>query len=72
MNQAIIKKRNSGKPEASSGMNSYDKKPELLSLEECKEHLGKYNLSDQEILNIRDNLTGIVDSIINSYLDNFK
>lgn len=48
------------------------KKPiELVSVEECKQCLKKYNLPDDQVLQIKDNLIGIVDSIINSYLDEF-
>lgn len=45
---------------------------EIISNEECKKYLGKYNLTDERILAIKDNLIGIVDSILNSYLEEFK
>lgn len=45
---------------------------EVMSIEECKKYIGKYDLSDQRITTIRDNLVGIVDRIMDSYLDNFR
>ena len=45
---------------------------EIISIEECKKYLGKCNLTDERILAIKDNLIGIVDSILNSYLEEFK
>lgn len=45
---------------------------EIISNEECKKYLGKYNLTDERILKIKDNLIGIVDSILNTYLEEFK
>lgn len=44
----------------------------LVSIDECKQYLSKYDLSDQKIFEIRNNLIGIVDKAINSYLDNFR
>lgn len=44
---------------------------ELLPIEECRKYLKNYSLSDQEIEAIRDNLFGIVESIISMYLDDF-
>lgn len=44
----------------------------LISLEECKKYLEKYALNDQRIISIKNNLIGIVDSVINSYLDDFN
>jgi hypothetical protein len=44
----------------------------IIPLEECKKLLGDYNLSDQRILNIRNNLIGIVDSVLNTYFEGFK
>jgi hypothetical protein len=56
--------------------NSKDNSPsfnnEIISTEECKQYFGKFELSDQRIADIKNNLVGIVDSIINSYLDNFR
>lgn len=45
---------------------------EVVSFNECKIHLSRYELSDQSISRIKDNLVGIVDSIFNSYLEEFK
>jgi len=45
---------------------------EIISIDECKKYLEKFHLSDQRILKIKDNLIGIVDSIFNSYLEEFK
>lgn len=44
---------------------------EIISTKECKEILGQ-ELSDERILSIRDNLVGIIDSIINQYIEEFK
>lgn len=45
---------------------------EVITIEECKQYFGKFELSDQRITDIKNNLVGIVDSVINSYLDNFR
>jgi hypothetical protein len=45
---------------------------EMISVEECKEYLGKYQLSDQRIAEIRDSIVGIVDHLLNSYLDDLR
>ena len=45
---------------------------EIISTEECKKYLGKYNLTDERILAIKDNLIGIIDSILNTYIEEFK
>jgi hypothetical protein len=44
---------------------------ELVSLEECKRQLAKYNLSDEQVSQLKNSLIGIVDNIINSYLNEF-
>jgi len=44
---------------------------EIISIEECKKHLQKFHLSDERIREMRNSLIGIVDGVINSYLDNF-
>jgi|GEM_PF-925437 len=44
---------------------------EIIPLKECKKYLQKYNLSDERIREIRNSLIGLVDGIINSYLDSF-
>jgi len=48
--------------------NSLIEDTEIISVEECKKYLGKYQLSDQRIAEIRDSITGIVDHLLNSYL----
>jgi hypothetical protein len=47
-----------------------DHESETLSIAECREILKRYTLTDQQIEKLRDNLSGIVERIINSYLDN--
>jgi hypothetical protein len=44
---------------------------EIISLDECKKYVGDLNLSDQRIIEIRNSVIGIVDSVINAYLENF-
>ena len=46
--------------------------PEIVTLEECKQHLGKFNLSDERILEIRNNMVGIVDQILAAYINNYR
>lgn len=45
---------------------------EIISVKECQSYLKKYNLSDQRVLTIKDSLIGIVNSAIDSYLEEFK
>lgn len=45
---------------------------EVVSFNECKIHLSRYELSDQRVTSIKDNLIGIVDSVFSSYLEEFK
>ncbi len=45
---------------------------QILSVEECRKYLAKFNISDDEIVKIRDYLAGIIDKSINLYLDDFK
>lgn len=45
--------------------------PEVITLEECKGYIGKYDLTDQRILEIRNTVIGIVDSALNSYVKNY-
>lgn len=45
---------------------------DLISGEECRKYLKQYDLSDERILAIRNNLIAIVDSLFNSYLEQFK
>ncbi|MFA4996435.1 MAG: hypothetical protein WC536_04825 [Patescibacteria group bacterium] len=43
----------------------------LISLEECKKFIGKYDLSDQKVMLMRNTLIGIADKTISSYLNEF-
>ena len=45
---------------------------EVISFKECKEHFAKYDLDDRKIKDIKNNIEGIVNSIIGSYLETFK
>jgi len=45
---------------------------DIVSLEECREYLGDFELTDERILEIRNNMIGIVDRIINCYLEDFE
>ncbi len=45
---------------------------EFISIQECKKYLEEYNLSDKRIIEIKDNLIGIINCAINSYLEEFK
>lgn len=45
---------------------------EIISLEECKKYIGEFQLSDERILEIRNNMVGIIDSILNAYIENFE
>lgn len=45
---------------------------QTISIEECKKYLGKFGLSDEKIIEIRNYLTGIIDKSINLYLDDFR
>ena len=44
----------------------------VLSIEECRKYLGKFHLSDDEIVKIRNYLAGIIDKTFNLYLDDFR
>lgn len=44
---------------------------ELISLKECKQFVGEFELPDQHIIEIRNNMIGIVDQVISKYLKNF-
>jgi|GEM_PF-1596838 len=45
---------------------------DLISIEECKQYLGKFGLDELKISDIRNILTGIANKTIDSYLDNFR
>ena len=40
--------------------------------QECEKHLGKYDLSKERMALLKSGLVGLVDSIINTYLDEYK
>lgn len=44
---------------------------EMISIEECKQFVAKFDLSDQKVGEIRNYMIGVIDKTINSYLDNF-
>ncbi|MDO8513402.1 MAG: hypothetical protein Q7S37_02775 [bacterium] len=44
---------------------------EVISINECKQYLSVFDLSDQKIFEIRNTLIGIAGKSIDSYLDNF-
>jgi len=50
----------------------YDANSEVVSIEECRKYLDKFELSDEKIAEIRNYLIGIVDKSINLYLDDFR
>jgi hypothetical protein len=45
---------------------------DIISVAECKEYLGNCELTDNKVNDIKNNLIGIIDSVINSYLDGFR
>lgn len=45
---------------------------EIISLKECKPYIGNFDLSDQRIIEIRNNMIGIIDHVINAYLKNVE
>lgn len=48
-----------------------DSSDELISLEECKQYIGKFDLSDQSVFEMRNILIGVADKAIGSYLNEF-
>ncbi|MEI6040169.1 MAG: hypothetical protein WCP93_02365 [Candidatus Berkelbacteria bacterium] len=45
---------------------------EIVSFDECKKHFEKYDLDDKRVIEIKNNLVGIVNTIIDSYLEDFR
>jgi hypothetical protein len=45
---------------------------EVISFKECKAHLEQYGLDDERINNLKNNVEGIVNTIISAYLETFK
>ena len=44
----------------------------IISVEECKKYLGDFELSDENAKDIKNNLVGIVNSVISIYLEDFR
>ena len=44
----------------------------IITTKECQGYLEKYGLDDQRITTFRNSLVGIVDSILNSYIEEFE
>lgn len=44
----------------------------MLSIEECREYLEDKTLSDEEVLEIRDNLHGLAEIAIENYIKEKK
>ena len=44
----------------------------MLSNEECKAYIKKYNLTEKQISQIKDNLYAILEVVIDEYLSNAK
>lgn len=45
---------------------------ELISLEECKGFVGGFSLPDERVLLLRNSMIGIINSLLNAYLENFE
>lgn len=45
---------------------------EVISFGECKKYFEKYDLDDKKIKAIKNNVEGIVNTIISSYLETLK
>lgn len=45
---------------------------DIISLVECKKYFGEQELSDEKIIDIKNNLVGIVNSVISYYIEDFK
>ena len=44
---------------------------DLISLEECKEIVGTFELSDEKILELRNYIVGITNTAMNKYFEKF-
>lgn len=70
--------KNSNKTHQSSHSNNSlcippeDINSHVISVEDCKKYLGKFELTDEKILEIRNYLIGIIDKSMSSYLDDFR
>ena len=45
---------------------------EVISVDECKKFLDKFNLNEQDINQLRNFVVGVVDRTFTTYLDSFK
>ena len=45
---------------------------EIISDKECKKYFSKFELSDGRMMEIKNNLIGVINSIVNTYLDDFR
>ena len=45
---------------------------EIISLRECQDYFKGSNVSESMIKIVRNNLVGVVDSVINTYLEEFR
>jgi hypothetical protein len=41
----------------------------MLSTEECREHLGRKDLTDTQVNSLRDVLYGFVENLVDEYID---
>lgn len=54
------------------GLSGQEIAPEIITLEECKKLVGSTSLSNERVLAIRNGVIGIVNSVLNAYLENFE
>lgn len=45
---------------------------DVLSVEECRQYLGRADLTDEQITAIKNYLIGVVDGALTAYLDDFR
>ena len=45
---------------------------EIISIRECRSYFGGSDVSDSMIKIVRNNMVGVVDSVINTYLEEFR
>ena len=45
---------------------------DIISLKECRAYFKDSDVSDSMVKTMRNNLVGIVDSVINTYLEEFR
>ena len=63
----------------SSGFKKEDSSPvqkptdnEIISLQECRDYFKSISVPESMIKIVRNNLVGVVDSVINTYLEEFR